>query len=64
MRIVRLCALLALGLALAFAFADAAEKKTARCCEKAAKNGQTCDHACCVEATKSGKNCEKCGGKN
>jgi hypothetical protein len=64
MRLVRLCALLALGLALAFAFADAAETKKARCCEKASKNGKACDHACCVEASKSGKNCEKCGGKN
>lgn len=64
MKLVRLCALLALGLALAFAFADAAEAKKARCCEKAEKAGKKCDHVCCIEAAKQSKQCEKCGGKN
>lgn len=64
MRLVRMCALLALGLALAFAFADAAESKKAPCCVKAEKNGKKCDHVCCVEAAKQGKQCERCGGKN
>ena len=45
--------------------AFAAEKtanKTAGCCAKAQKAGETCKHACCVEAAKEGKNCTKCGG--
>ncbi|MBA4138090.1 MAG: hypothetical protein C0518_12310 [Opitutus sp.] len=64
MKLVRLCALLALGLAFAFAMADAAESKKARCCEKASSQGKTCDHVCCIDAAKQGKQCEKCGGKN
>ncbi len=55
MRLVRLCALLALGLALAFAFADAAESKKARCCDKAEKAGKSCDHVCCIDAAKQGR---------
>lgn len=62
MRTLRLCAIIALGLALGYLVAEAAQR--AKCCEKAAKEGRTCDHACCIEAAKHGKNCEKCGGKN
>jgi len=62
MRTLRLCALLALGLALGYCFAEAAEK--AKCCVKAEKAGKKCNHTCCVEAAKAGKNCETCGGKN
>lgn len=64
MRTIRLCAIITLGLALGYLVSEAAEAKRAKCCEKAAKSGQTCDHACCAEAAKAGKNCEKCGGKN
>lgn len=63
MRTIRLCAIIALGLALGYLVSEAAGKR-APCCEKAAKQGRTCDHACCIEAAKHGKNCEKCGGKN
>ncbi len=67
MKIVRLCAVLALGVAFALAFADASENKEpkeAKCCVKAEKNGEKCDHVCCLEAAKESKHCEKCGGKN
>jgi len=64
MRTIRLCAIIALGLALGYLVSDAAEPKRAKCCEKAAKEGRSCDHACCIDAAKHGKNCEKCGGKN
>jgi hypothetical protein len=37
--------------------------KKAGCCEKASKNGKTCEHECCAEAAKDGKNCPKCGGE-
>ena len=30
------------------------------CCEKAKKEGKTCEHPCCVKAAKDGKVCEKC----
>lgn len=63
----RLKAIIA-GLALALAFslstvsfaADKGAAKGAPCCEKAKKDGKTCDHACCVEAAKDGKACAKC----
>ncbi|MBP6864830.1 MAG: hypothetical protein NDI75_15900 [Candidatus Didemnitutus sp.] len=64
MRTLRLCALLALGLAFGYTFGEAAEGQKAKCCQKAEKAGKKCDHACCVEAAKDGKQCEKCGGKN
>ncbi|MDP2137640.1 MAG: hypothetical protein Q8J74_07280 [Candidatus Didemnitutus sp.] len=64
MKLVRLCAILTLGVALAFAIAEAGEPKKSRCCAKAEKEGKTCDHVCCIEAAKDDKNCEKCGGKN
>jgi hypothetical protein len=62
MRTIRLCAIIALGLALGYLVAEAAQR--APCCEKAAKQGRTCDHKCCIEAAKQGKNCTRCGGKN
>ncbi len=69
MRIIRLSAIVALGLALGYLFSDAEEPKKdegqkAKCCVKAEKDGKKCEHSCCVEAAKDGKNCEKCGGKN
>ncbi len=30
------------------------------CCDKAKKDGKTCEHPCCVKAAKDGKTCEKC----
>ena len=33
------------------------------CCEKAKKEGKTCEHKCCVKAAKEGKVCEKCNPK-
>jgi hypothetical protein len=30
------------------------------CCDKAKKDGKTCEHPCCVKAAKDGKVCEKC----
>ncbi len=69
MRTLRITALLALGLAFAYAFSDAKEEtksdaQPAKCCAKAAKEGKKCDHECCEKAAKDGKNCEHCGGKN
>jgi len=64
MRTLRLCAIIVLGIALGYLVSDAAERRAAPCCEKAAKQGRTCDHKCCIEAARQGKNCEKCGGKN
>ncbi|MBI5422645.1 MAG: hypothetical protein HZA32_01070 [Opitutae bacterium] len=64
MRTLRLCAIIVLGIALGYLVSDAAEGKRPPCCEKAAKQGHSCDHKCCIEAAKQGKNCEKCGGKN
>jgi hypothetical protein len=63
MRTLRLCAIIALGLALGYLVSEAAGSRP-KCCEKAAKEGRRCDHACCIEAAKQGKNCEKCGGHN
>ena len=65
----RLGAIIALGLALGYAFGDAEEAKKdegqkAKCCMKAEKDGKKCEHSCCADAAKEGKNCEKCGGKN
>lgn len=65
MRTIRLCAIIALGVALGYLVSDAAEgPRKAKCCVKAEKAGHACDHACCVAAAKDGRNCEKCGGKN
>jgi hypothetical protein len=72
MRTMRLCAIVTLGFALGYAFADAgdADKKKvgeggkAKCCMKAEKDGKTCSHQCCVDGAKEGKNCEACGGHN
>ncbi|HET7538012.1 MAG TPA: hypothetical protein VFJ90_16245 [Candidatus Didemnitutus sp.] len=70
MRIMRLSAIIALGLALGYAFSDGAEEakkpegQKAKCCQKAEKDGKKCEHSCCVDAAKEGKNCEKCGGTN
>jgi hypothetical protein len=64
MRILRLSAIITLGLALGYLVSDAAERKAAPCCEKAARQGRTCDHKCCIEAARQGRNCEKCGGRN
>lgn len=68
MRTLRLCALLALGMAFGYAFSEAAdvpkETSKAKCCAQAEKDGKKCDHSCCEAAGKDGKNCEKCGGKN
>ena len=33
------------------------------CCDKAKKEGKTCEHPCCVKAAKDGKVCEKCNKK-
>jgi hypothetical protein len=48
--------------AVSLALAAETENKVAGCCAKAAKAGNTCDHACCVEAAKAGNNCTKCKG--
>lgn len=68
MRTLRLCALIALGMALGYAFSEAAdapkEAHPAKCCAPAGHDGKKCDHSCCEAAAKEGKNCEKCGGKN
>jgi hypothetical protein len=64
LRLVSLLSLASCGLAFA---ADTAkdttpEAKQAKCCAKAAKDGNACGHECCADAAKAGKNCEKCGG--
>jgi len=69
MRILRISAIIALGLAFGQAFSEGSEAKKegqpAKCCAKAEKeSGKKCSHSCCTESAKDGKNCEKCGGKN
>ena len=72
MRTMRLCAIVTLGLALGYAFADAkdedkkkvSEGGKAKCCMRAEKAGNMCTHECCVASAKDGKNCEACGGHN
>lgn len=69
MRLLRLSAILTLGLAFSYAFTEAAEEgkkegHKAKCCATAEKDGKKCTHSCCAETAKDGKNCEKCGGKN
>jgi hypothetical protein len=63
--------ILAFGVALSYAVANAVETPApapvdtkAKCCVKAEKAGETCKHECCEAAAKEGKNCEKCGGTN
>lgn len=64
MRTLRLCALIALGMAFGYAFSEAADapKETpkAKCCAQAEKDGKKCNHSCCEAAAKDGKKCEQC----
>lgn len=69
MRTLRLTAIIAIGLALGYAFSEAnepakSEGHKAPCCEKAEKEGKKCDHKCCEKPASESKNCEHCGGKN
>jgi hypothetical protein len=48
---------------LAFAAAEKAASKTAKCCADAQAAGKKCTHGCCVESAKKGDNCTKCKGE-
>ncbi|MBI5396467.1 MAG: hypothetical protein HZA91_14325 [Verrucomicrobia bacterium] len=67
MKFLRTLTILAFAVSVSTGVVLAEEKKSeapkyspGSCCDKAAKDGKTCEHPCCVAAAKDSKVCKKC----